>query len=123
MFGKYTVNGIIDYSKPVKSTFNHYTMSTRSRRVHKKYSVFQRIPIPENKLEEGKNAIANYVSTVPLPYGYINTMTIRPHEDSDYDSDIEANHIVYQSSKRTKYNGYFYYMGKECPESFRAELD
>jgi hypothetical protein len=122
MFGKYTVNGIIDYSKPFKSTFNHYTMSTRSRYVNKKTSVYQRIPIPENILE-GKNAIANYVSTVPLPYGYINTMTIRPHEDSDVDSDIEVNHIVYQSSKRPKYNGEFYYLGKECPHTFRAELE
>ena len=122
MFGKNTVNGIIDYSKPFQSTFSHYTMSTRSRRVNKKNSVYQRIPIPENLLE-GKGAIANYVSTVPLPYGYINTMTIRPHEDSDYDSDIEVNHIVYQSSKRTKYNGDFYYLGKECPDTFRAELE
>lgn len=121
MFGKYTVNGIIDYSKPFKSTFNHYTMSTRSN-VNKKTSVYQRIPIPENILES-KDAIANYVSTVPLPYGYINTMTIRPHEDSDVDSDKEVNHIVFQSSEQTKYNGDFYYRGKECPESFRAELD
>jgi hypothetical protein len=123
MFGKYTVNGIIDYSKPFKSTFSHYTMSTRSHRVHEKTSVYQRIPIPENILEEGKGAIGNYVSTLPLPYGYINTMTIRPHEDSDVDSDIEVNHIVYQSSKRLKYNGEFYYRGKECPATFRAELE
>lgn len=114
------MNGIIDYSIPIKSTFNHYTMSTRSH-VNKKFSLFQRIPIPDNKLE-GKNSIKDYVSSVPLPYGYINTMTIRPYEDSDEDSDIEANHICYQSSKRTRYNGDFCYVGKECPDTFSTEL-